>query len=251
MSTEQLLLFVAAGLLLNLTPGPDVLYIVSNALRSGARAGMVAALGITAGVFLHIFAAAVGLTALLVASSAAFTLLKWMGAAYLVYVGVRLLFVGPRDAMKLDAHHADCTRARSRNGSAFCVGKGGARGAGGGHGAERAAVAALSEIPDFKNIFLRGFWTNALNPKVALFFLAFLPQFIGPAMHDKPLAFLLLGLLFNFNSLWVNLGWALAAAWLAPRVGVVQQAMAWLDRLAGALFITFGLKLALTDNPTN
>ena len=84
---------------------------------------------------------------------------------------------------------------------------------------------------------------------MALFFLAFVPQFIAPAVQNKSLAFLLLGLLFNFNALWVNFGWALAAAWLARRVGAVQRAMHWLDRAAGALFIGFGLKLAFSDNP--
>ena len=87
MTLESLLLFTLAGLLLNLTPGPDVLYVVSNALRNGARAGVVAALGITAGCFVHIVAATVGLSALLAASSMAFALLKWVGAAYLVYAG--------------------------------------------------------------------------------------------------------------------------------------------------------------------
>jgi anthranilate phosphoribosyltransferase len=81
---------------------------------------------------------------------------------------------------------------------------------------------------------------------VALFFLAFLPQFIGPAVEHKALAFLLLGLLFNFNGLWVNMGWALAAAWLASRVGALQKGMHWLDRIAGAMFVGFGLKLALS-----
>lgn len=90
--THQLLLFIAAGWLLNLTPGPDVLYIVTHSLRSGARAGIVAGLGITTGCFVHIFAAALGVGALLAASATAFNLLKWAGAAYLLYVGVRLLF---------------------------------------------------------------------------------------------------------------------------------------------------------------
>ena len=92
MPLDQLLLFIAAGLLLNLTPGPDVLYVVSNALRGGARVGVVAALGITAGCFVHIFAAAVGVGALLATSATAFTVLKWVGAAYLVWMGVRMLF---------------------------------------------------------------------------------------------------------------------------------------------------------------
>ncbi len=217
MPIDQLLLFVAAGVLLNLTPGPDVLYIVTHALRSGARAGMVAALGITAGCFVHIFAAAVGVSALMAASATAFTVLKWVGAAYLVYVGLRLLLAKSSSAMQLGAAGADSTGDRGQNG--------------------------------LKTVFLRGFWTNVLNPKVALFFLAFVPQFIAPGVENKPLAFLLLGLLFNFNGLWVNLGWAVAAVWLARRAGVVQKSMHWLDRVAGAMFVGFGIKLALTSAP--
>lgn len=217
MPTDQLLLFIAAGLLLNLTPGPDVLYVVSHALRSGARAGMVAALGITAGCFVHIFAAAVGVSALMAASATAFALLKWAGAAYLVYVGLRLLRPGPAALVRLDAAPAD--------------------------------VAQPQVASAYRAIFLRGFWTNALNPKVALFFLAFVPQFITPQMDNKPLAFLLLGLLFNFNGLWVNVGWAAAAAFLARRSGLVQRSLRWLDRAAGALFVGFGIRLALTAAP--
>jgi threonine/homoserine/homoserine lactone efflux protein len=217
MPFDQLLLFVAAGLLLNLTPGPDVLYIVSTALRGGARVGMVAALGITAGCFVHIIAAAVGVSALMAASATAFALLKWVGAAYLVYVGCRLLLSRTESTIKFEAAHAYSTRARG--------------------------------LFDYKSVFLRGFWTNVLNPKVALFFLAFLPQFIAPAMEHKALTFLLLGLLFNFNGLWVNLGWALAAAWLAGRATLVQTSMHWLDRVAGVLFVSFGIRLALSESP--
>ena len=213
MDAHQLLLFVAAGLLLNLTPGPDVLYIVTNALRGGRRAGVVAACGITAGCFVHIFAAALGVSALLATSATAFAVLKLLGAAYLIYVGVRMLLSHAPAATSLIAPHEDPMRAGG-----------------------------------MKGIFFRGFWTNALNPKVALFFLAFLPQFIGPAVEHKALAFLLLGLLFNFNGLWVNAGWALAAAWLASRATVLQKGMQWLDRIAGAMFVGFGLKLALSDN---
>jgi threonine/homoserine/homoserine lactone efflux protein len=241
MPLDQLLLFVVAGLLLNLTPGPDVLYIVSHALRGGARAGMVAALGITAGCFVHIVAAAVGVSALMAASAMAFAVLKWVGAAYLVYVGCGLLLSKSVNAMNLEAESLDSAGASGQN--------------------------------DYKTIFLRGFWTNALNPKVALFFLAFLPQFIAPTVEHKPLAFLLLGLLFNFNGLWVNLGWALAADWLMRRArgvftagppqgenapprgaatrGAVERGglLLWLDRVAGAMFVTFGIKLALTQSP--
>ncbi|HSV59751.1 MAG TPA: LysE family translocator [Variovorax sp.] len=212
--TPQLLAFVAAGLLLNLTPGPDVFYIVANALRSGARAGLVAALGITAGCCVHIVAAAVGVSALVAASATAFTVLKWIGAAYLVYVGAAMLL--------------------SRKGAQALP-----------------TAGALVVHESLWAVFRRGFWTNALNPKVALFFLAFVPQFIA---HDAPhpsLAFLALGLLFNFNGLWVNFGWALAAAWMARRVGAVQRGMGVLTRAAGAIFIGFGIKLALADNPSH
>jgi threonine/homoserine/homoserine lactone efflux protein len=211
MADNQLLLFIAAGLLLNLTPGPDVVYIVTNALRGGARAGVVAALGITAGCFVHIFAAALGVSALLAASASAFAVLKWIGAAYLCWVGVKML----------------TSRAPARLESSSDV----------------------EGTRDLKTIFVQGFFTNALNPKVALFFLAFVPQFIAPDIDHKTLAFLLLGLLFNFNGLWVNIGWAAAAAWLASRVGTVKRTMHWLERVAGAMFIGFGMKLALSDNP--
>ena len=90
--TPQLLMFIAAGWLLNLTPGPDVLCIVNHALKSGVRAGMVAALGIVSGCFVHVFAAALGVGALLATSAMAFTVLKWVGAAYLTWMGLRLLF---------------------------------------------------------------------------------------------------------------------------------------------------------------
>ena len=100
-----------------------------------------------------------------------------------------------------------------------------------------------------KSVFLGGFWTNVLNPKVALFFLAFVPQFIAPDAANKPLAFFLLGVLFNFNAIFVNVGWALLAGWTARRVGAVQRGMHWLERGAGALFVGFGIKLALSENP--
>ena len=205
----QLLLFIAAGWLLNLTPGPDVLCIVTSALKSGARAGMVAALGIVSGCFVHVLAAAVGVSALLATSATAFTVLKWAGAAYLLWMGVRLL--------------------RSK--------------------AAPLNLAPAAPDADLWRVYRRGFLTNVLNPKVALFFLAFVPQFIPPDAPDKALAFLLLGLIFNINSLPINLGYAWLAAWAARRVQAVQRTLHWLDRAAGVLFVGFGLRLALTDNP--
>ena len=215
MTTEILLLFALAGIVLNLSPGPDVLFIVTHALRSGARVGVVAALGIVAGCFVHILAATLGVSALVAASSTAFTALKWLGAAYLVYMGARLLLVKEPGALALPAASSD-----------------------------------PDANPTLPRVFWSGFATNALNPKVALFFLAFLPQFIGPQVQDPRLAFLVLGLLFNVNSLWVCIAWALAAAWLARRAGALHRGLGLLERASGILFIGFGLKLAFSDNPT-
>lgn len=212
---HQLMLFMVAGWLLNLTPGPDVLYIVTHALRSGARAGIVAGLGITSGCFVHIFAAALGVGALLAASVTAFNLLKWVGAAYLFYVGIKLLLSRAEGSL--------LTNASDR-------------------------VTAPVQFDGWR-VYAGGFWTNVLNPKVAIFFLAFVPQFITPGARDTTWVFLALGVLFNVNAIPVNIGWALAAAWMARRASVVQRGMFWLDRVAGAMFLAFGLKLALSDNP--
>ena len=216
MPTDQLLLFIAAGWLLNLTPGPDVLYIVSNTLRAGVRAGVLAGLGITAGCFVHVAAAAVGVGALLAASSTAFAVLKYAGAAYLLWTGVRLLL---------------------------------ARAPSAGQPVAWPDAPAPAPAASLRLVFLGGFWTNVLNPKVAIFFLAFVPQFIAPGESNKMLAFVLLGVLFNLNAIPVHVGWALAAAWMARRVRAVQRGLHRLDQLAGLMFVGFGLKLALSDNP--
>lgn len=211
---DHLGLFVLTGLLLNLTPGPDVLYIVSSGLRGGARAGFVAALGITAGCCVHIAAATVGLGALVATSATAFSVLKWVGAAYLVYVGLSALL-------------------RRTAGTALTG---------------EASPSGNAPV-DLGAVFLRGLWTNVLNPKVAVFFLAFLPQFIAPDAADKTLTFLALGLLFNLNALPVNLGYGLAAAWLSVRLRGAGRLVDALERAAGGLFIYFGLRLALQDAP--
>lgn len=213
---DHLGLFIAAGILLNLTPGPDVLYVVTHSLKRGWRAGAVAALGITAGCFVHIAAAALGLSALMAASSTAFSVLKWLGAAYLLYVGWTMLGLGGAKSADSDACAKPLADAWEPEGTTNSI-------------ASCSIFTRATARIYLKRVFAKGFWTNVLNPKVALFFLAFLPQFIAPGAQDKPLAFLLLGLVFNFTAL--------------------QRGMHWLERVAGALFIGFGLKLALTDNP--
>lgn len=216
MSPDSLLWFVLAGLLLNLTPGPDVVYVVSSALRGGVRSGWVAALGISAGCLVHVGLAAWGLGAVLAASPKAFGLLRWAGAAYLVWMGVRLWMASFQSEKTI---------------------------------AEQPIANGDSELKSLNQVFLNGCWTNMLNPKVALFFLAFVPQFIGPGVTHKTGAFLALGTLFSVNGALVNMAWAWVAAWAARRVSLRRSAMAWLDRLSGTLFIGFGWRLGLADAP--
>ncbi len=212
-------LFILAGWALNLTPGPDVFYMITHALKSGWRAGAVAAAGITAGCFVHVAAATVGLSALITASATAFTVIKWIGAAYLVYVGWNML------TSKASAVNPLANPAAPS-------------------GVQQTSVAAQAH---YRKIFMQGFYTNVLNPKVALFFLAFLPQFISPTAAQPWLAFLALGVLFNVNAIPVNLGYVTLAAWVSQRATVLQRGMHWLERAAGALFIGFGIKLAFSE----
>jgi threonine/homoserine/homoserine lactone efflux protein len=213
---HNLWLFILAGWALNITPGPDVFFQITQALKGGLRAGIAAMLGICAGCLVHVVSASLGVSALIAASSTAFTLLKWLGAAYLVYVGVQMLLTKPTpNAMNSEASRADSMPATG--------------------------------LKHLKNIFIQGFWTNALNPKVALFFLAFLPQFISPQAAQPALAFAALGLLFILNSVPINLGYVLLAAWLSQRMSSLQRGMLWLERAAGVMFIGFGVKLALSE----
>jgi threonine/homoserine/homoserine lactone efflux protein len=204
--THDLWLFVISGLLLSVTPGPDTLYIVGRSSSQGWRAGAVAALGIGVGTLVHICAAALGLSALLAASAAAFTAVKFIGAAYLLYVGIALI-----------------------------------RAAGG----KRSAVTVVPRPASVRAIFIQGFLTNVLNPKVALFFLAFLPQFVGVESTSKPLAFLLLGAIFDVNGTIWNLAVAWSTAHLSAKLAPSAAFKRWFNRCVGGVFILIGIRLAL------
>jgi threonine/homoserine/homoserine lactone efflux protein len=207
--THDLALFIASGLLLNIAPGPDSLLIVTRSAAQGWRAGSAAALGIGTGTFVHVFAAALGLSAVLATSAMAFTAVKYVGAAYLLYIGVSMLFRKPADAV-VDA------------------------------------APAPAAAPGYRKIFAQGFLTNVLNPKVAIFFLAFVPQFIAADAANKPLAFIALGCIFDFNSmLWAHVLVA-GAALAGQRVRMGGGVLRWLNRAIGLMFVSFGLKLALS-----
>jgi threonine/homoserine/homoserine lactone efflux protein len=203
---RDLTVFAGAALLLNLTPGPDTLYVASHAAARGARTGAVAALGIGAGCLVHVLAAALGLSALLLASERAFAAIRFLGAGYLIWVGLGLL------------------RAP-------------------GPSAATAAAAVPAAAPG--RVFWGAALTNALNPKVALFFLAFLPQFVAPDGPHRTASFLVLGLLFDLSgTLWLLLVAAFAAR-ATRRDGAPGPLARGLGRVTGALFVLLGLKLAL------
>lgn len=202
-----LLLFMTAALALNVTPGPDMLYVVGRSVSDGRSAGVVSSLGIAAGCLVHTLAVALGLASLLRAVPVAFDIVKWMGAAYLVWLGVRALRT---------RHIGDA-------------------------GAATLAPATLATV------FWQGMVTNVLNPKVALFFLAFLPQFVDPARGPVAVQLITLGVLFNLSGTAVNALVAVlasgAGAWSRRRFG--ESAL--LRRVTGVLFIGLGVRLALME----
>jgi threonine/homoserine/homoserine lactone efflux protein len=197
-------LFVATGVLLNLTPGQDTLYILGRSIAQGRQIGVASALGISAGSVVHTLGAALGLSAVLATSASAFVVLKVIGAAYLVYLGVRMLM------------------------------------------ARTAALGStdIAGLVDVWTAFRQGMLTNILNPKVALFFLALMPQFIEADSPTKVGAFLVLGLTF----LTTGTVWCLVLALGASRVRSFfadrPRALQGFSRASGALFIFLGLRLA-------
>ena len=204
--TNTLLLFMMAALALNVTPGPDMLYVVARSVGEGRAAGIISSLGIAAGSLVHTMAVALGLAGLLRAVPLAFEIVKWVGAAYLVWLGVRAL------------------RARG------------------------SSVGPVTVTPSsMRAVFGQGMLTNLLNPKVALFFLAFLPQFVDPERGPVPLQIISLGLLFNTSGTLVNILVAVlasgAGAWSRRQFG--ESAL--LRRVTGVLFIGLGVRLALLE----
>ncbi len=210
--THDLALFALTVLVINATPGVDLVFTLVSTLTGGVRAGLAAAAGITAGCVVHTLAATFGLAALLMASGAAFTAVKWAGAAYLLWLAVGML----RQALRGGA-----APEVSRNGRAI-----------------RSAGA----------LFRQGFLTNVLNPKVALFFLALLPQFISSQAPHKSAAFLFLGAWFIVQ----GLAFLAAFVWLVAPLRRWQPA-AWarsaLHGMGGALFVGLAVRLAVTETP--
>jgi threonine/homoserine/homoserine lactone efflux protein len=203
---NNLPLFLASCVALNVMPGPDTIYVVTRSVAQGRRAGLLSSWGLCTGALVHTFAAALGLSALLAASAEAFTVIKYAGALYLMYLGVRTFLErsGPLDS------------------------------------------AARPQSPaSGSKIFLQGVVVDLLNPKVALFFLAFLPQFIDQRIPGKFAAFVSLGvILILFSLVWEGMlvfGSAKLAGYLAGNSALAKR----MNRLAGTLFFGLGLRLGL------
>ncbi len=205
-----LVLLVPAVLVLNATPGVDMLLTVTRTAQSGARAGAFAALGISTGVAMHVLAAAFGLSALLAASAHAFAVVKWLGAAYLVYLGIGML------------------RSARRSQAAVWL-------------PAASPAPAVGSGVDFR----RGLLTNLLNPKVALFMLAFLPQFVPAQTVHKEAAFLALGAVAVVQGLLFLLG-VVAVTRRFARVPRGVRMRGVLNALGGLIFLGLAARLAVT-----
>lgn len=198
--------FVAAAVILNLTPGADTMYILTRSIAQGSRAGLVSVAGIMSGCVVHVLAAAFGLSLILSTSAVAFFMVKWAGALYLIFLGIRAL------TSKTPAFETQNSRFSDK---------------------------------DLVTIYKQGVITNVLNPKVALFFLSFLPQFINPANARGPLPFLALGGTFLFTGTIWCLILTRAAARMTQTLRENARIGSWMQKLSGIVFIAFGLKLAL------
>ena len=202
---SRLALFVGAALLLLVVPGPSVLYIVTQSVSHGRRAGIVSVAGITTGTLVHIAAATVGLSALLASSALAFDVVKYLGAAYLIAVGIGRLA-----------------------------------------GWERGAGPQARDTRDFRRLYRQGIVVNTLNPKTALFFLAFLPQFVDPGRGTPWLQILALGLLFAALGFFSDGAWALVAGTLGERLRRSRRFPAVQRYVSGSVFDGLGAIAALT-----
>ena len=199
--------FLVAAILLNLSPGPDIAFILGQTAKNGQRAGFAAMFGIWSGAFLHVILAAVGLSAILASSATAFTVVKWDGALYLIYLGVQAI--------------------RSDGGS-------------------YSSDTETSKSSDFK-IFRQGILVATLNPKVAIFFLAFLPQFVVDGAGAVSSQLFLHGILIIVVAAFIEPPLVILGAKLTKYLNNNDQVATWMDRGLGTLFIGLGVRLAMSD----
>jgi len=206
---ENYLGFIIAGTIMNLTPGADTIYIITRSIAQGKKAGIYSVLGIGSGAIIHILLAGFGLSVILAKSILLFNIIKWIGASYLIYLGVRMLL----DKSKLFADEK-----------------------------------TEFEKTDLWKIYRQGFITNVLNPKVAIFFLSLLPQFIKPEYVDSSIPFLILGLTFlTTGTIWC-LFLAYSASFMTDTLRKNDRIGEIMKRVSGFVFIGLGLQLLIKRN---
>jgi RhtB (resistance to homoserine/threonine) family protein len=201
--------FFSAALALNLSPGPDLIYILSRSIAHGRRVGLASVAGVCTGAFVHVLAASIGLSAILATSATAFTLVKYVGAAYLIYMGVKSL----RSA-----------------------------------GAEFSSAKDTETDVSLWRAFRQGVLIDVLNPKVAVFFMAFLPQFVKPGHGGESLQLVMLGTLVICVAIVVEAFFVLVASKATNFFRVNPTASGWLDRILGSVLIGLGIRLALSNH---
>ena len=204
---NDFLIFAFASLMLNITPGNDMLYVATRSTSQGIKAGIVSALGIAGGCIVHLLAAVIGLSAIIANSAIAFDIIKYSGAAYLVYLGIKA-FISQQNNFRIN---------------------------------EKIEKKSLSKL------FWQGTVTNVLNPKVALFFLAFLPQFVHPEKGNTAMQISLLGLWFNFSGTIVNIVVAMLFGKLGNWLADKQAFISWQNKFTGLLLVGSGIKVALSS----
>jgi len=206
-TVNDFLIFAFASLMLNITPGNDMLYVATRSTSQGVKAGIVSALGIAGGCIVHLLAAVIGLSAVIANSAIAFDIIKYSGAAYLVYLGIKA-FISKQNKFSIN---------------------------------EKIEKKSLSKL------FWQGALTNVLNPKVALFFLAFLPQFIHPEKANTAMQIALLGLWFDFSGTIVNIIVAALFGKLGNWLADKQAFIKWQNKITGLLLVGLGIKVALSS----
>lgn len=204
-------LFALSVFLLSVTPGPDIAYVVGQSVVNGRRAGIISAAGVALGSCTHAIASAVGLTALITASPMMFTIIKSLGAAYLVYLGSKMIW---GTLTKQTTNHNEAERVTAK--------------------------ATLTSL------LTKGFITTLTNPKVLLFFISFFPQFVAHGSEHQTASFLLTGMTYALIAFMTDLTFAVLAGSAAGTVSQNRRLQKILDRIVGVTFIGLGLRLAFT-----
>ena len=205
MELNNYLLFIAASIFLCVVPGPDMVHLLSRTIAQGAKSGLMAALGMNLGAYCHLFAAIFGLSAILATSATAFTIVKWFGAFYLIYLGIQALTnkISPLPISSVISNNATA-----------------------------------------QSSFWQGFLSDILNPKVAIFFLAFLPQFVSPTAHNHTQQLFILGITVNVIAIIINFLIVYFSSKITNQLRQNNSISAWLSKAMGVTFISLGVKLA-------